>query len=174
MQRITPQQALAEAGRTCVDVREFPEFAAGHKEGALLAPLRELERAVAQWKRDTPLLLICRSGKRACAAATQLERLGFTDLAVLEGGITAWQEAGLPVRTLERRPWSLERQVRLVAGILVLSFTILGVTASAWFLAVTIFLGAGLTFAALTDFCGMALLLARMPWNRARLATCSK
>jgi hypothetical protein len=79
----------------------------------------------------------------------------------------AWQRAGLPIAISERRPWSLERQVRAIAGTLVLLLTLLGLTTSPWFFAGTLFVGGGLLFAGVTDLCLMATLLGRMQWNRA-------
>src|SRR5215472_12290709 len=104
-----------------VDVREFPEFAAGHIEGSELVPLGGIERAAAGWDRDEQILLVCKGGRRAAEARERLAACGFTALSVLDGGIEAWMAAGQPVKRVEgRRVWSLERQVRAGAGILVL------------------------------------------------------
>lgn len=158
--------ALAE--HQPVDVREYPEFAAGAIRGARHVPLAGLARAAATWDRRQPLLLVCKSGKRAARGAQELEKMGFSCLAVLDGGIDAWRAAGLPVDVAQRKPWSLERQVRTVAGALILLFSVLGVLVSPWFFAGAAFVGAGLFFAGLTDTCMMAMLLARLPWNRTR------
>jgi rhodanese-related sulfurtransferase len=148
-----------------LDVREFPEYAGGRVPGARLAPLGELGRRVEGMDRGLPVVCVCRSGKRSARAVGELAALGFWDVADLEGGMVAWEGAGLPVEKDARAPWALERQVRLVAGLLVIA----GLGGSllwppavglAWFVA------AGLVFAAVTDFCGMGLLLAKMPWNR--------
>ena len=150
-----------------IDVREFPEYAGGHIEGAVLVPLGSLEERCQAWDRDTPITLVCRSGRRAEQARHQLAAHGFTRLDVLAGGTEAWRAAGRPLLRGDRRPWSLERQVRLIAGGLVLLTLALGVLVSRYFLALTAFVGAGLTFAGLTDLCLMASLLGRLPWNRA-------
>jgi hypothetical protein len=86
----------------------------------------------------------------------------------LSGGMSAWERAGLPVEREARAPWSLERQVRLSAGSLVLLGTVLGWLVHPAFFGLSAFVGAGLIFAAITDWCGMGLLLARAPWNRSR------
>ena len=166
MQRISPQNAH-QLGYAIVDVREFPEHAAGAIAGSQLVPLATVERQAAAWSKDKPLLLVCRSGKRATQAAQKLEQLGFQNLAILEGGMGAWQQAGLPVAVSSHKPWSLERQVRVMAGGMVVVSGALGLTISPWFFAWTLFVGAGLVFAGVTDVCMMASLLGKLPWNRA-------
>ncbi len=109
---------------------------------------------------------MCRSGNRAKQAAERLARKGFTDVHVVEGGMLAWTEAGLPVVKGESKVWSLERQVRFVAGLLVVLGAGLSIAAHPYFIALSAFVGAGLVFAAVTDTCGMAMILARMPWNQ--------
>ena len=118
------------------------------------------------------MLLVCRSGKRAAQAAETLERLGFQDVNVLKGGFEAWKAAGLPAHVEEHKPWSIERQVRAIAGGMVLVFTALGLLASPWFFALTLFVGGGLLFACVTDVCLMATALGKLPWNRASGAQC--
>jgi rhodanese-related sulfurtransferase len=168
----TPQQAsdLLAADQRCqlIDVREFVEYAAGHAPQARLIPLGQLDRRSGELDRTRPVVILCKSGKRAAAAADKLAAAGFEKLSVVQGGTDAWIAAGLPVDKIARRPWSLERQVRLAAGILIIA----GLFIPPWpFLSA--FVGAGLAFAALTNTCGMAMLLARMPWNREhKNATC--
>lgn len=167
--RCTPEEARAAAGgaRECqlVDVREFSEYEAERVAGATLAPLSRLEENAAQIARDRPVYLMCRSGKRAGQAAERLARLGYGDLRVIDGGLQAWAAAGLPVERGAGRVWSLERQVRFVAGLLVLAGVLLSLV-SPWFILLSGFVGAGLMFSAVTDTCGMGMMLARMPWNR--------
>lgn len=153
--------------KVILDVREYPEFAAGHIHEAQLLPLRELERECEAWKRDTEILLVCKSGRRAQEAHALLSAKGFTSLAVLEGGMDAWKAAGKPVRKAACQPWAMERQVRTVAGSLILLFFLLGVFVSHYFILGTAFVGAGLMFAGISDTCMMASLLGKMPWNRA-------
>lgn len=157
---------------TWIDVREFPEFAAGFIEGSQLVPLGQLEMASKSWDKSVPVMLVCRSGRRSEQAREILARQGFQSLSVLEGGIEAWRAAGKPVSIIERRPWSLERQVRTAAGALILMTLGLSRWVSMYFLLGTTFIGAGLLFAGVTDTCMMGLILARMPWNRQRVHYC--
>jgi rhodanese-related sulfurtransferase len=149
-----------------IDVRQLPEFAAGHIEGSELVPLNTLAASAATWDRSQPLTLICKSGRRAQQAHDTLSALGFHHLTILPGGIDAWHSAGKPLATLARRPWSMERQVRIVAGALVLLTLLLALTLSRYFLFATAFVGAGLIFAGVSDICMMASVLGMLPWNR--------
>lgn len=151
-----------------IDVREYPEFAAGHIAGSELVPLSTVAERCEAWDREGELTLVCRSGRRAEQARQELEARGFKRLRVLEGGIERWSAEGGRLESVERRPWSMERQVRAVAGSLVLLTMLLGWTVSRWFLAGTAFVGAGLLFAGVSDLCMMASLLGKMPWNRQR------
>jgi rhodanese-related sulfurtransferase len=156
-----------------VDVREFPEFAAGHIEGSELVPLRGIEEAAEGWGRDEQVLLVCRSGRRAEEARLVLAGRGFTAVSVMDGGIEAWVAAGQPVKRVEgRRVWSLERQVRAGAGSLVLITLALAYLVSQRWLIGTAFVGGGLVFAGVSDMCMMASVLGRMPWNRAKAGGC--
>ena len=98
--------------------------------------------------------------------AEKLEKEGFTDCQVVEGGTLGWAEAGLPVNRGTTKVISLERQVRIAAGLLVLTGVALGTWVHPGFYGISAFVGAGLTFAGITDWCGMAMLLAKMPWNQ--------
>lgn len=149
-----------------IDVREFPEFASGHLPGAHLIPLRELERQAGQIDQEIPVYLICQTGRRSAEAQAKLGSLGFRNVRNVSGGIVAWRKAGYPIEKEERAPWSLERQVRLAAGSLVLAGALLGWYVDKRFIGLSAFVGAGLVFAGMTDWCGMAFLLARLPWNR--------
>jgi rhodanese-related sulfurtransferase len=159
------QALLAQAQRLqLVDVREHAEFASGHIPGARLLPLVELQRRAAELDRWRPVVCVCRSGKRSTQAVEKLAALGFGEVHQLDGGLMAWEQAGLTLEKDERAPWALERQVRFAAGLLGLaglSFSLIWPPAIglSWFVAT------GLVFAAVTDWCGMGLLLARMPWN---------
>lgn len=174
---ISELRAVLAAGEGCtlVDVREYPEFAAGRVAGAQLIPLGELERRASELDPGTPIYVICRTGRRSSEAQRLLRAAGFADVRNVEGGVTAWMAAGFPVERTERAPWSLERQVRFVAGLLVLAGVLLSVLVAPAFVWLSAFVGAGLVFAAVTDTCAMGLALARLPWNRMRpadLATC--
>lgn len=169
IRKCTPSEVGAAltgaAGCQLVDVREFSEYDAERVAGARLAPLSALEENLGGTDPRRPVYLMCRSGKRAAQAAERLAARGFTDLRVIDGGFQAWAAAGLPVERGAGRVWSLERQVRFAAGLLVLAGVLLSLI-SPWLILVSGFVGAGLTFSAVTDTCGMALVLARMPWNR--------
>jgi 3-mercaptopyruvate sulfurtransferase SseA len=112
-----------------------------------------------------PIILVCQMGKRARMTAGLLEPCHL-QLSVLEGGTSAWIQTGLPVAQGVRSRWSLERQVRLGTGLIVLTASALALAWSSHWLFVAAFIGAGLTFAGLTDICPMAELLHRMPWNK--------
>lgn len=168
---LSPEQARNIA-HAVIDVREFPEYAAGAIKGSRLVPLSTVEREASKWDKTEPVLLVCRSGKRAAQAADILERLGFQKVNVLQGGFEAWKAAGLPNHIEEHKPWSLERQVRAIAGGMVLLFTLLGLVVSPWFLGLTLLVGTGLLFAGVTDVCLMATALGKLPWNRRSGAAC--
>lgn len=119
-----------------------------------------------------PLYLICRTGNRAEQAREQFLQAGYENVVNVEGGTVACEQAGLPVNT-GKQAISLERQVRIAAGLLVLVGVMLGVLVHPYFYALPAFVGAGLVFAGVTDTCGMGLLLARMPWNQCGGGTCS-
>lgn len=155
------QEARVAGKVRLIDVRTPAEHGEIHIEGSELMPLDRLDPKQVHG----PVVLVCRSGKRAEQARQKLAAAGCRDLAVLDGGVTAWEEAGLPVKR-GKAVISLERQVRIAAGLLVLSGVVLGFLVHPAFYGLAAFVGAGLTFAGITDWCGMALLLARMPWNQ--------
>lgn len=163
---------LLETGGECqvIDVREFSEFNSERIADAQLMPLSNFEKHAAEIDHSKPVYLMCRSGNRAKQAAEKLAAKGFTDIHVIEGGMTAWAGAALPVVKGESKVWSLERQVRFTAGLLVVIGIVLGFTVSPYLFILSGFVGAGLVLAAVTDTCGMAMMLARMPWNRASVA----
>ncbi len=176
MKTITPQEAqeAAAAGAALIDVRTPGEFNAVHATGAQLLPLDtlkpEVARAEVERHRGKQLMLLCKGGKRASMAAAKLEAQG-ADVFVVEGGTDAWVAAGLPVQR-GKGTISLDRQVRIAAGALVVLGVVLGNFYMTGLCAIAAFVGAGLIFAGLTDTCGMAMLLGKMPWNRG--ATCSR
>jgi rhodanese-related sulfurtransferase len=148
-----------------VDVRGAGEYAAGHIPGTFFMPLDEVASRVDDLERTRPVVLVCQSGRRACMAHDQIAG-EHAQLFVLEGGTQAWQDAGLPIVRTTKSTWALERQVRFLAGLLVIVGVTLGfLVAPGWF-GLAAFVGVGLTFAGLTNICGMAALLAKMPWNR--------
>ncbi|MEY4489261.1 MAG: hypothetical protein RIQ79_1769 [Verrucomicrobiota bacterium] len=157
-------------GLTLIDVRSPAEFAEVHATSAQNLPLVDLSpaalSALGHGDVSAPVYLLCQSGKRACAAADKLSAAGYKQPVVIAGGTEAWLAAGLPVARGEGGGISLERQVRIVAGSLVLAGVLLSRFANPGFIWLSGFVGAGLAFAGLTDFCGMGLLLAKAPWNR--------
>ena len=156
-----------------IDVRTPAEYAEVHAEGARLVPLDALDPSsvVSDRRRDgagadEPLFVICKSGGRAAQACTRFQAAGFSNVLCIEGGTSAWEKAGLPVVRGPRQTMSLERQVRIGAGSLILIGAILGAGVHAGFWWLSAFVGAGLVFAGVTDWCGMGILLSKMPWNR--------
>jgi rhodanese-related sulfurtransferase len=154
-----------------LDVRTPVEFREVHAEPAVNVPLERFDpKAVAEQFNGVPgepLYLICRSGSRGRQACERLIAAGQGNVVNVEGGTLAWEQAGLPV-VRGKKAMSLERQVRIAAGLLVLLGVLLGWLVHPAFAGLAAFVGAGLVFAGLTDTCGMALLLARMPWNQVR------
>ncbi|QQS31679.1 MAG: rhodanese-like domain-containing protein [Acidobacteriota bacterium] len=159
---------LLDSGGECqvIDVREFSEFNSERIADAQLMPLSNFEKHADEIDHSKPVYLMCRSGNRATQAAEKLAAKGFTDIHVVKGGMTAWVGADLPIIKGESKVWSLERQVRFAAGLFVLTGVVLGFAVSPYLFLLSGFVGAGLIFAAVTDTCGMAMVLARMPWNQ--------
>jgi rhodanese-related sulfurtransferase len=151
---------------TLVDVREFAEYAAGRIPGSRFIPLGQLALRSDELDRGCTVFMVCRTGRRAAEGRQRLLSLGFNNVICVSGGFAAWQAAGFPVERDERAPWSLERQVRLVAGSIVLLAVLLAVFVAQPFVWLAAFIGAGLAFAAITDSCLMGMMLARLPWNR--------
>ena len=156
----------AQPSAPVIDVRTPVEFAEVHVPQARNVPLDELKPGLLGLPKDQPVYLLCRSGQRATKAAEKLAKEGFAQPVVVEGGTLAWIGANLPVTRGQTRVISLERQVRIVAGSLVFIGVGLGWFVHRGFYGLSAFVGAGLVFAGITDFCGMGLLLARMPWNK--------
>jgi rhodanese-related sulfurtransferase len=157
LSRHVPVQAL--------DVRSAAEFATGHVPGAVNIPMEQVESRM----RDLPaggLVLICESGTRAEIVAGWMS--GQREVTLLEGGTRAWRNAGYPLVACAPCRWTLERQVRLIAGAIVLAATLLAVLLNPRWVYLAMMIGAGLTFAGATNICGMAILLAKMPWNSER------
>lgn len=166
-QLLSPREASGRLPELLLlDVRTPAEYQEAHIEGSVLHPLGDLDpRKVADLTSGRKgCLIICRSGGRARKAADKLTESGISGVAVLDGGVSAWDASGLPLLR-GKKTISLERQVRIVAGILVVVGSLLGYFVHPAWTAFSGFVGAGLVFAGVTDTCGMAMLLARMPWN---------
>ena len=163
---------LLSAGGECqvIDVREYSEYNSERVAEAQLMPLSNFEKHAAEIDHSKPVYLMCRSGRRAGEAAKRLADKGFTDVHVIEGGMLEWSRANLPVVKGESRVWALERQVRFAAGSIVLLGVVLSVLVHPYFVWLSAFVGGGLVFSGATDTCGMAMILARMPWNKGPVA----
>lgn len=174
MKTISPnelnQRLTADPASVVIDVRTPVEYAEVHVPQARLEPLDKLDPAAlanaGTASKDKPVYLLCRSGQRATKAAEKFAAEGFQQPVVVEGGTLAWISAGLPVNRSQVKVISLERQVRIVAGSLVFIGVVLGWFVHPAFVWLSGFVGAGLVFAGITDFCGMGLLLAKAPWNQ--------
>lgn len=165
-----PRSVLDEArgGALLLDVRSAGEYRSVHVEGAVNLPLERVNPDTVRallGGRDATVVLLCASGGRARMAAKRLVPAGFRAL-VVTGGTKACVTQGLPLRKASGGSIELERQVRIGAGLLVAVGVALGTFVHPGFYALSGFVGFGLVFAGVTDFCGMGLLLARMPWNR--------
>lgn len=160
------------AAAQLVDVREVSETDALRIEGAMNLPLSRLESLAERLDRSRPVYLLCRSGTRAASAASRLAALGHRDILVVRGGLDAWVASGHPVVRGTSRVWSLERQVRFAAGVMIAAGTAAGLRDPRW-LCVPAFVGLGLAYSGATDTCGMALVLARMPWNQGSASPCA-
>ncbi len=165
--KISPQEAhkkYMDGSARLIDIRSPEEFAQMSIAGSLLAPLPVVTLQHFQASEAQELIFLCRSGNRTESASNTLQKL-HTHTYALDGGIIAWQKAGLPVRESKAFALPLERQIFIAAG----SMVLMGVMGSfvwppALFLAG--FVGAGLVFSGISGFCGLGLVLAKMPWNR--------
>ncbi|MBL8889332.1 MAG: rhodanese-like domain-containing protein [Planctomycetaceae bacterium] len=176
--QITPQELLtlkqSHPELQLIDVRTPAEFGEMHVEFARNLPLDRLDatKLKADLKHDPlqPLYVVCRSGGRSKMACEKLVAAGFENIVDVAGGTQACAATGLPI-VRGAKAMSLERQVRIAAGSLVLIGAILGFGLHPGFYGLSAFVGAGLVFAGITDTCAMGMLIARMPWNQ-RAATC--
>lgn len=158
-----------------IDVRTPAEYESGHAAGARLVPLDRLDsRTVASLRSPDgrPLYVICKSGGRSRKACEQLVAAGLTNVINVDGGTEAWIKAGLPVEGAARRVLPLDRQTQTAAGLLCLAGVIGGAWVNPWLYLLSAMVGCGLLIAGTTGFCGMGVLLARMPWNQARGSSC--
>ena len=162
---ITISQLKSCGPTQLVDVRSGSEFASGHIPGAINIPMDQIEARLDDLDRNLPIVLTCQTGKRARMTAGLLEPCG-RQISVLEGGTKAWIDVGLPIIASVKARWSLERQVRLGAGLIVLTGVVLALTVNPLWVYLCGFAGLGLTFAGATDICAMGILLEKMPWNR--------
>lgn len=169
IQNITPAalHQMREQGDhvDIIDVSTPVEFREVRLEGAQNLPIdsSELKTFMRDRRADKPLYVMCRGGVRSVKACNAYPQLNLINI---EGGTRNWTDTGLPVLR-DRNVMSLERQTRIAAGGLFLTATALAVLVNPYFLGIGVFVGLGLVVAGVTNTCGMALLLAKMPWNRA-------
>lgn len=156
-----------EAGEAVlVDVREPGEYAGEHIAAAHLVPLSVFDPARVPQAAGKKVVLQCQSGNRSAQAGQKMLAAGAAEVSHLRGGLQAWKDAGYETVRQANAPISLQRQVQIVAGSLVVLGTLLGALVSPWFLLLSGFVGAGLTFAGLTGTCGLAMVLAKLPYNQ--------
>jgi rhodanese-related sulfurtransferase len=166
---ITPADAanrLKAGGVTLVDIREADEHAREHIPGAISMPLSALERGHLNLSAHGDVVFHCKSGMRTSANCTRLAGHVEGPAFMLEGGLDAWKRAGLAVKQKAGAPIELMRQVQIVIGLIVLTGVALTLTVHPAFVVIPAFMGAGLTFAGISGWCGMAKLMALAPWNR--------
>jgi rhodanese-related sulfurtransferase len=164
------QARLAAGTAVLVDIREADEFARSHIAGALPRPLSQWEAAHLSFAPDADVVFTCRSGARSSGACDRLAARIEGQAFVLDGGLDGWARQGLPLELNRDAPLEIMRQVQIAAGSLVLLGIMLGFAVSPLWFGLSAFAGAGLTFAGISGFCGMARLLMLAPWNRPRAA----
>ena len=149
-----------------VDIREADEYGREHIGGAISLPLSGVDTAGLMLDADQHAVFHCKSGMRTEANCDRLAAHVKGDAYILEGGLDAWKKAGLPTVQDASAPLPMNRQVQITAGLLVLTGVVLGFVVHPGFFALSGFVGAGLTFAGISGWCGTAHVLAVMPWNR--------
>lgn len=169
---ISPQQAhqwLSSGEAVLIDVRAPDEFKAEHIACAASLPLADICGLLKQMHipADRKVIFQCLRGKRgeqACALVSHMD--AAYDIYNLEGGIDAWKKAGLPVVRSTGARVSIFRQVQMIVGFLVLTFVFLGYSGQHWAFAMAGAFGAALAFAGMAGWCGLAMVLEKMPWNK--------
>jgi rhodanese-related sulfurtransferase len=164
----TDARNLLDQGAVLVDIREANERAREKIPGAFHMPLSSLDDADFALHQGRPVIFHCKSGARTGANAPRLAAKlgGDWEAYVVEGGLDAWKKAGLPVATDRSQPIELQRQVQIVAGSITFIGTMLGLFVAPVYFIIPAFIGAGLVFAGVSGFCGMARVLMLAPWNR--------
>lgn len=173
LKAVQPHEAarLIREGAVLVDIREADEHARERIAGARHYSLSKIDAESPVRTGEDVLIFHCRSGMRTKANAAKLAAaVQGCNVYALEGGLDAWKKAGLPVAIDRKQPIEIMRQVQIGAGSLVLIGVLLGALVNPFFYALSGFVGAGLIFAGITGFCGMAKVLALMPWNRRGIA----
>ena len=170
MQNISVSQSFDKrkqnSGIPLIDVRTPAEYGSIHADGAVNHPMESLQVEKIPFSKEEEIHVICQSGGRSMKVSQKLEAVGFTNIVNIEGGTLEWHAAGLPVME-GKKVMSLERQVRIAAGSLVVIGAAVGQFVHPGGFGLSAFIGAGLVFAGVTDTCGMGIMIAKMPWNRA-------
>lgn len=169
VQKISPKDAKAmlDQGKALLfDIREADEYAREHIPEARLTPLSAFSPEEFPSDHDKIGLFHCASGNRTTQAAAQILGTGFSRVYQIDGGIAGWKKAGLAVNVNKSAPISIQRQVQLIAGSMMVISVVLAALISPWFMALGAFVGGGLMFAGASGTCAMATMLAWMPWNR--------
>ncbi|WP_294239262.1 rhodanese family protein [uncultured Sphingomonas sp.] len=162
-------RAAIDAGARLIDIRGADEHARERIPGAVNVPLDRIGDLPCDGR---PVVFHCKSGMRTAASTAQLgAAAGDVSAYILGGGIEAWRQAGHPIVVDRSQPLDIMRQVQMIAGALVLTGILLGLFVAPGFLGLSAFVGAGLMFAGVTGWCGMANLLRLMPWNRRAMAS---
>lgn len=158
-----------------LDVREPVEYGQGHIASSVLLPLSQVDPVVVRrmMSERQRCIVVCKAGMRAQKAAQMLATEGFENVHVLEGGMDAWGAAGLPIKA-GSAGISIQSQTRTIAGLMVLVGALLGIFMDKNWAYLSAFAGCGLILAGLTGWCGMSVLLSKMPWNRNKPCTCSR
>jgi rhodanese-related sulfurtransferase len=163
--------ARIKAGKALlVDIREPDEVARERIAGSVVAPLSLFEEAHLDLRPGRDVVFMCRTGNRTGSNCVRLADRIPGEAFVLDGGLDGWKAQGLPTLTNAKAPLELMRQVQMTAGGLILIGALLGLMVHPGFWGLSAFVGGGLFLAGATGFCGMARLLAVMPWNRAMRA----
>lgn len=170
VQELSERKSQADA--ELIDVRTPLEFREVHADNACNVPLDRLDpKEVMKERNGETLYVICKSGARGAKAQQKFLDAGYENVINVEGGTDAWIAAGLPV-VRGKKAMSLERQVRIAAGFIVLVGALLGIFVHPYCAGISAFVGAGLMFAGITDTCAMGMLIARMPWNQVKEESC--
>lgn len=148
-----------------VDVRSPAEYLSSRVTGAQLLPMTHFDQLAPSLDKQRAVYTLCGGGSRAKAFCEKLDILGFNSV-VIEGGMRKWEKQGYPVERAANVPWSIERQTRFGAGLFVFLGVVLGVTVHPGFSYFAGFVGLGLMIAGASNFCGMAMALEKMPWNK--------
>ncbi len=166
MKTITYQvaQDMMKDGAVLIDIRALDEFNREHIAGAVC--MGHLGLRDQQQYANQQVIFYCLSGMRTQSQKNQLANLPCQEAFILEGGLKAWQSVGLPTVADSKQPLPLQQQVQIGAGSLIIFAMLFGYFIHPAFFLIAVFVGSGLVFAGLTGFCGMAILLMKMPWNK--------